>query len=173
MTDAQKKLTVMVEDFCDEYLNEEYKQLSLTVIEEMANSKSVYFKRGKLEVWASAVIYAVCQINSLFDEANENHISRNDILNYFNTKQSIVSKKAVNLRNIYNLDNKLSLNSENESFSDLEDEIYRNIMENDFDNLYPMFDNEDMSIEDYEKAIQTFEKEFGEEFFKENEYKFY
>ena len=71
-----EKLTEMVEAFCREYLNDDYKRLCLKLIEKMAERKSVPYERGKLEVWASAVIYAVSQINSLFDEENENHITR-------------------------------------------------------------------------------------------------
>ena len=156
--DKEQKLTEMVEEFCDEYLNDEYKQLSLKIIEEMANGKSVYFQRGKLEVWASAIIYAVCQINSLFDESNEVHITRKDIFNYFNTKQSIVLRKAVNLRNIYNLDNRFSLKDSEES--DLED-IEDMLTDNAFD--------DNMTVKDYQRTIDNYKQEFGESFFKENE----
>ena len=61
--EKQEQLSEMVQSFCDEYLNDEYKHESQKIIEKMANRKSVLFKRGRLEVWASAVIYAVCQIN--------------------------------------------------------------------------------------------------------------
>ena len=169
MTDEkQKKLTEMVDEFCDEYLNDEYKQISHEIIEEMANGKSVYFKRGKLEVWASAIIYVICRINSVFDESNEVHITRRDILNYFNTKQSTVSRKANNLRNIYNLD-KYSLNSVKESnFADFEEEINANIMERNFGDNYPISED-NMTIEGYQKIIDDYEQKFGKEFFKENE----
>ena len=147
--EKQEKLTQMVGEFCDEYLNDEYKDICQKIIEDMAKGKSVYFERGKLEVWASAIIYAVCQINSVFDETSEVHITRKDILNHFNTKQSVVSRKAINLRNIYNLDSKYCLMEESK-----ED--------------YPA-DYDDMSIEDYQKAIDEYEEEFGERFFKEHE----
>lgn len=168
MTDEkQEKLTEMVDEFCDEYLNDEYKEICENIIEDMANGKRVHFKKGKLEVWASAVIYAVCQINSLFDEANEVHITRKDILNYFNTKQSVVSRKAINLRNIYHLDKKYCVNNTEEFNDDLQELIYDNIMSNDLGDDYPSSD--DMTVEDYQKRIDNYEQEFGERFFKENE----
>ena len=173
MTDEkQEKLTEMVDEFCDEFLNDEYKQKSHEIIEKMANGKNVRFKRGKLEVWASAIIYVVCQINSLFDETNEVHLKRKDIFNYFNTNQSVVLRKAVNLKNIYKLDNKVSLNTEKPNFKDVEDEIYENIMKHDFGDDYHIFDN-NMTVKDYQQIIDDYEQKFGEKFFKENQGKFW
>lgn len=168
--EKREKLTEMIEEFCDKHLTDEYMELSMNVVEEMAGSKNPYYERGNLEVWASAVIYAVCQINSVFDESNDPHITRKDILDHFNTKQSVVSKKAINLRNIYNLDRKVSLEkTDNSQFSDLEDIIYENISKNDFGDSYEMLNNSDMSVDDYERELNTIREKFGEEYFKQNE----
>ena len=150
--EKQEKLTQMVDGFCDEYLNDEYKQISHEIIEEMANGKSVFFERGKLEVWASAVIYAVCQIYSLFDESGEVHIARKDIFRYFKTNQALVLKKAVNLRNVYHLDKKYGPDSADDSADDFEDD-----------------ESDEMTVEDYQEIIDDYEKKFGKRFFKENE----
>ena len=174
--EKHEKLTEMVEDFCDEYLTDEYKELSLKTVEIMADARSVPFKRGKLEVWASAVVYSVCQIYSLFDESNEVHIERKDILNYFNTKQGIVSRKAVNLKNRFDLENKLLPDDEKKyeilDFDEVdltdEESLYLNVMESRFGDDLALFE-EDMSIEDYQKAIDGYKKQFGEEFFEEHE----
>ena len=169
MTDEkQEKLTEMVDEFCDEFLNDEYKQKSHEIIEKMANGKNVRFKRGKLEVWASAIIYVVCQINSLFDESNEVHLNRKDIFNYFNTNQSVVLRKAVNLKNIYKLDNNFSLNSEKSNFKGLEDVMHENIMKHNFGDDYPISDN-NMAVKDYQQIIDDYEQKFGKKFFKENQ----
>ena len=170
MIDEKKaKLTEMVEDFCDEYLNEEYKQESLEIIEKMASGKSVYFKRGKLEVWSSAIIYAICQINSLFDESNENHITRKDILTYFNTKQNMVAKKARNLIDIYKLnETSLSIENHDPKFEDIDyEKMYENFMDQRFNGQKPT--EKLNTIEDYQKAINKYRKELGEKFFEEHE----
>ena len=162
--EKREKLAEMIEGFCHNYLNDEYMELSLKVVDEMASTKNPYYERGSLEVWVSAVIYAVCQVNSVFDDSSEVHIARKDILNHFNTKQSAVLKKAVNLRDIYNLDDKVSVKKS--EFR--EDEIYDNIMKNDLGDSYEMLRNGDMSVEDYETAIKAFREKLGEEFFEEN-----
>ena len=154
--DKHEKLTEMVEAFCREYLNDDYKRLCLKLIEKMAERKSVPYERGKLEVWASAVIYAVSQINSLFDGENENHITRKDITSYFKTKQSIVSQKAINLRNIFNIDSELTLYGDDSDFDD-------NIM----------IDADSLSIEEYQRAIDEYKRRLGKKFFEENEGEFW
>ena len=173
--EKQEQLSEMVQSFCDEYLNDEYKHESQKIIEKMANRKSVLFKRGRLEVWASAVIYAVCQINSLFDKSNEFHINRKDILNYFNTKQSTVSLKANNLRDIFNLDHKSSLN-DFESFENIyensDEERYINFMDNIFGEDNPIY-NDNMTVEDYQRTINSYKRKLGESFFKQHEGEFW
>jgi hypothetical protein len=54
----------------------------------------VPFISGKLEIWASAIIYALGRINFLFDKSFEPYVSGDDISNYFGTSKSTTSQKA-------------------------------------------------------------------------------
>lgn len=171
MTDEKReKLTQMVEDFCDEYLNDDYKELSLELIEEMADKKSVRFHKGKLEVWASAIIYSISQVNSLFDDSSEVHITRKDILNYFNTSQVTVSIKAVNLRDTFDMDSNFSLDGINSNELDdyLLEKIKSNILDRNFGDERASIEN-NMTVEDYQKSIDQYKRKFGKRFFEENE----
>ena len=169
MVERQEELTLMVEDFCDEYLNDDYKKLSLKLIDEMAGRRSVYFKRGKLEVWASAIIYSIGQVNSLFDESNEVHITRKDIFNYFNTTQSVVSRKAINLRDVFDMDWNFSLNNDSTDLDgELSEKMYSNIMDYNFGDSAPLFKGY-TSVGEYQRVIDEYKRRWGDEFFKENE----
>ena len=99
----QELLIQMVSSFCDEKLDEEYKQLSISLIEKMGRKHEVPFKRGKLEIWASAVIYALGQINFLFDKGFEPCLTADEICDYFGTKKSTVSNKANKICEMFNL----------------------------------------------------------------------
>ena len=160
----------MVEEFCDEYLNDDYKELSLELIEEMADKKSVRFHKGKLEVWASAIIYSISQVNSLFDDSSEVHITRKDILNYFNTSQVTVSIKAVNLRDTFDMDSNFSLDGINSNELDdyLLEKIKSNILDRNFGDERASIEN-NMTVEDYQKSIDQYKRKFGKRFFEENE----
>lgn len=100
----QEQLVEMVSSFCDEQLDGEYKQLSIKLIEKMGRKHEVPFKRGKLEIWSSAVIYALGQINFLFDKSFEPYSTPDEICDYFGTKKSTVSNKAHTIREMFNLD---------------------------------------------------------------------
>ena len=100
----QEKIIKMVCEFCDDCLNDEYKKLSIKLVEKLGRKHDVPFKRGKLEIWASSIIYALAQINFLFDKSFDPYLSADDICNYFKTKKSTVSSKAKLIRDLLNLD---------------------------------------------------------------------
>lgn len=99
----QDQLIEMTSSFCDEKLDDDYKQLCIKLIEKMGRKHEVPFKRGKLEIWASAIIYALGQINFLFDKDFEPYLTHDEICDYFGTKKSTVSNKAYTIRNMFNL----------------------------------------------------------------------
>lgn len=99
----QEQLIEMVSSFCDDKLDDEYRQLSINLIEKMGRKHDVPFKRGKLEIWASAVIYALGQINFLFDKSFEPYSTADEICDYFGTKKSTVSNKARVIREMFDL----------------------------------------------------------------------
>ena len=147
----QEKIIELTTSFCDEKLNEEYKELSIKLVEKLGRKHDVPFKRGKLEIWASAVIYALGQINFLFDKSFEPYATPDDICNYFNTKKSTVSNKAHDIRKMLNMghfDEEFStgalLESQPKFYLDEESgfmipESYINPMDSYFDEVYELF----------------------------------
>ncbi|MCL2116132.1 MAG: type I-E CRISPR-associated protein Cse1/CasA [Methanobrevibacter sp.] len=99
----EKQLLDMVGSFSEEHINEEYRELCGSLVKKMGRKHDVPFKRGKIEIWASAVIYAVGQINFLFDKSFEPHVSPDEICDYFKTKKSTVSDKARKIRDMFNM----------------------------------------------------------------------
>ena len=92
--ERKEDLIDLVSSFSNNYLNEDYTESAVKIVEKMARKREVPFRRGKLEIWASGIIYALAQINFLFDKTSPYYISADDICNHFNTKKSTVSKKA-------------------------------------------------------------------------------
>jgi len=99
----EKQLLDMVESFSQEHINKEYGELCSNLVKKMGRKHDVPFKRGKIEIWASAVIYAIGQINFLFDASFEPYVSPDEICDYFNTKKSTVSSKAKIIRDMFNM----------------------------------------------------------------------
>ncbi len=99
----EKQLLMMVGDFTRDNIDEEYTELCSNLVKKLGRKHDVPFKRGKLEIWASAVVYAIGQINFLFDNSFEPYLTPDDICNYFKTKKSTVSSKARTIREILKL----------------------------------------------------------------------
>ena len=97
----EEQLIQLVSKFCQDMLDREYEDLAVKLVEKMGRKHDVPFKRGKLDIWASAVIYALAQVNFLFDKSFEPYISADDICNYYNTKKSTVSDKARRIREMF------------------------------------------------------------------------
>ena len=99
----ENELIEMTSSFCEEYLDDEYRKLSKKLIQKLARKHDVPFKRGKLEIWAGGIIYALGQINFLFDDSFDPFITPDDICNYFSCKKSSASNKARDIRKLLNL----------------------------------------------------------------------
>ncbi len=101
----QKKeaLIEMTDGFADRYLDEDYKMLCRKLIDKMSRKRQVPFLSGRLEIWAAAVVYALGQINFLFDKNFEPYVSATDLCNYFGTSQSTTSQKAKIIRDMFKM----------------------------------------------------------------------
>ena len=103
LNQKQSDLLRIVTKFCDEKLNDEYKELCIKLVEKMGRKRTVPFLSGRLEIWASAVIYALGQINFLFDKSFKPYQSADDICGYFGTTKSSVGQKAKIIRDMFKL----------------------------------------------------------------------
>jgi len=104
VTEKAQKLIEITAGFCDEYLDEDYKQLCEKLIRKMSRKRNVPFLSGRIEIWAAAIVYALGRINFLFDQSFEPYASGNDICNYFGTSKSTTSQKAKVILDMFKLE---------------------------------------------------------------------
>ena len=69
----------------------------------MKRKRQVPFLRGRVNTWAAAIIYALGQINFLFDRSFEPHVAAGDIPKYFGVSQGTVGQKAKTIRDMFDL----------------------------------------------------------------------
>ena len=103
VNEIEKTLIEMTSKYCDEFLDDDYKQLFIKMIEKMARKHSVPFLSGRVEIWASAIIYAIGSINFLFDKSFKPFVTGDDISNYFNTSKSTTAQKSKIIRDMFKL----------------------------------------------------------------------
>ena len=99
----EQKLLEMTGAFCTQKLDDDYFQLCEKLIKKLGRKRDVPFQRGKLEIWAAAVVYAIGSINFLFDKSFESYITAEQINEYFGTKNSTVSNKAREIKDMFDM----------------------------------------------------------------------
>ena len=105
--EKEKELIKLINAFCDKYLDEEYKNLSVKLIKRMANEEKVLFNCGSLENWAASILYALGQINYLFNKTHEGqYVSRKTLLRFYHAKSSTITNKSAEIKKKYNLDSR-------------------------------------------------------------------
>jgi len=99
----ENEISELMESFCTKYLDVEYFELSKKLLRKLGRKKDVPFKRGKLETWASSIIYAIGSINFLSDKSFEPYMQLSDISKHFGVSNSTVSNKARDLKKMFGL----------------------------------------------------------------------
>jgi hypothetical protein len=99
----EKKLLELTGSFCDQNLDDDYYQLCQKLVLKLGRKRDVPFKRGKIEIWAAAIIHAIGSINFLFDKSFEPYVTAEQISEYFGTKKSTVSNKARQIKDMFKM----------------------------------------------------------------------
>jgi len=101
--EKKNRLTELLSKYCEEILNEEYKTLCLKLLNKMSRKRTPPYLSGKIEIWASAIVYAIGQINFLFDKSFIPYQTADEICNYFKTSKSTTSQKAKIIKDMFSL----------------------------------------------------------------------
>lgn len=122
----EAELESMISAFCTEHLNEEYKTLSIKLLKKLGRKRDVPFSRGKLDIWAASIIYAIGSINFLPDSSFEPYMTLSGLCDIMGVKASTVGDKSGAIRKL------LKLRRYGEEFSTqrmLENNPYRKMKE--------------------------------------------
>lgn len=98
MQETYDAVVSLTDGFCREQLDDEYAQLCRAVAAALCRKRPSPLLSGKLQVWACGIIYAVGQINFLFDGDETPHYSRDQLCEAFGVAQSTASQKAKLIR---------------------------------------------------------------------------
>lgn len=98
--ELEEKLIELTQIFCDKKLDSDYKHLCEKLIRKLGRKRDVPFQRGKIEIWAAAVIHALGSINFLFDKSFKPYMTADQISEYFGAKNPTVSNKAREIKDM-------------------------------------------------------------------------
>jgi len=92
---------------CTQRLNSEYAELSRRLAATLARKRPSPIVRGKTEIWACAIVYALGTVNFLFDKSQTPCMRTDELCAAFGVSQSSGASKAKVIRdtlNMYQLD---------------------------------------------------------------------
>ena len=92
-----KEISNLINEFCNQHLNDELRDYAIKLLEKLTRKRTYSITSGKIEIWASAIIYVIARLNFLFDTENPFYISADTICNFFGTKKSTVGSKATDI----------------------------------------------------------------------------
>lgn len=103
MRPAFDRIMGLIEPFCRERLNDEWLALCRQLAAALARKRPSPLARGKPEIWACAVVYALGTVNFLFDRSQDPHIRADELCEAFGVSQSSASSKAKLIRSIFKM----------------------------------------------------------------------
>jgi len=101
--EKEDKLIELTRTFCSQKLDDDYFKICEKLIRKLGRKRDVPFQRGNLEIWAAAVVYSIGSINFLFDKSFQPYMTAEQISEFFGTKNSTVSNKAREIKDMFNM----------------------------------------------------------------------
>ena len=93
----------LITAFGDQRLHDTYTGFAYSLCDAAAVSDLLNIHRGRIEIWAAAIVYAIAQLNFLFSRETPHHLTPDELCNWFNVKKGTVSSKASSIRHTLDL----------------------------------------------------------------------
>ena len=97
------EITAITDDFCQQYLNDEYQQLSHRLTATMCSEHPSVMAKGRAKSWACGVVHALGMVNFLSDPNNQPYLSASELYQKFGVSASTGSAKSKQIRDLLDM----------------------------------------------------------------------
>ena len=87
-------IVALTDEFCQERLNEEYRQVVREATAALCRKRPSPLVRGRIDIWACGIVLAVGSVNFLYDRSQDPHLSSAEVCDGFGVKSSTASNKS-------------------------------------------------------------------------------
>ena len=94
MQETYAKIEPLITEFCDQWLNEDYKALCLRLLEKLCRKRPSPLLSGRANTWAASIVYAIATNNFIFDKSQPIHHTADELCAPFGLAKSTVANKA-------------------------------------------------------------------------------
>ena len=103
MQEKYDEIALLIAEFCDDRLNDEYKGLCLRLLEKLCRKRPSPLLGGREETWAAGIVYVICTNNYIFDKTNSLRMSAAALAAPFALSANAASVKASQIRKLLKL----------------------------------------------------------------------
>lgn len=97
------QILAVTDAVCEQHLGSEYAELCRRVVGRLARKRPSPLVRGDLRIWAAGVVYAVGQVNFIFDPAQNPHATVDQLSSWLDVKKTTMANKAAMVRDLLKL----------------------------------------------------------------------
>ena len=94
MRDRAQAIIDITDRVCHEHLDDEYGRIARRLIARLARKRPSPLARGDARIWAAGVVYAIGQINFLFDPTQTPHVTAKGLAERLGVVQTTMANKA-------------------------------------------------------------------------------
>lgn len=103
MCDEFEKTIQLIGEFSKRYLDDEFRLLCIKLAYKLEETEGISFADDKPEHWACGIIYAIGQLNFLFDTHLEPYVTQDRLCYHFSANRQRMSAKSRDIRRLLNL----------------------------------------------------------------------
>lgn len=100
MQPVYEEIAGMIEEYCEKYLNEEYRALCLRLLEKLCRKRPSPLLKGRHNTWAAGIVYAIAANNFIFDKSMPIHLTADELSRPFGIAPSTAGNKAAEIRKL-------------------------------------------------------------------------
>ena len=100
MQPVYEEIAGMIEEYCEKYMNEEYRTLCLRLLEKLCRKRPSPLLKGRRNTWAAGIVYAIAANNFIFDKSMPIHLTADELSRPFGIAPSTAGNKAAEIRKL-------------------------------------------------------------------------
>ncbi len=104
MRPVAEDIIQITDQVCGKFLDAEYAALARQAVAKLARKRPSPLLSGRRGTWAAAVVYALGQVNFLFDASSEPYLTADDLSAAFGIAKSTMGSKAKQVRDLLKMD---------------------------------------------------------------------
>ena len=97
------EILAMTDGLCAACLDREYAGLARELVARLARKRPSPLSRGDVRIWAAGALYALGQINFLFDRSQQPHLTADQLAGELGVSKTTMANKAATVRRTLNL----------------------------------------------------------------------